>query len=116
LSADAQKRRLPSKFAEDLADVVLSLKQSPHDWNFVAQQTVLPSLSEHFGVVCFSAADTHPLMWAHYAAQHFGLMVEFDATAPLFRSSAFIRVDYRVDRSRIVFSPDLRQCSSEPTS
>ena len=116
LSADAQKRRLPSKFAEDLAAVVLSLKQSPHDWNFVAQQTVLPSLSEHFGVVCFSAADTHPLMWAHYAAQHFGLMVEFDATAPLFRSSAFIRVDYRVDRSRIVFSPDLRQCSSEPTS
>ncbi len=106
LRADAQKRGLPSKFAEDLADVVLSLKQNQQDRNSVAQQTVLPSLSEHYGVVCFSAADTHPLMWAHYAAQHFGLMVEFDATAPLFRSPAFIRVDYQVERSRIVPSPE----------
>lgn len=106
LNADAQKRGLPSKFAEDLADVVLSLKQGQDDWNFVAQQTVLPALSEHYGVVCFSAVEDHPLMWAHYAAQHYGVMIELDTTAPLFQLFTLVQVDYQSERSRIVPAPN----------
>lgn len=106
LNADARKRGLPSKFAEDLADAVLSLKQGQDDRNFIAQQTVLPTLSEHYGVVCFSAVDDHPLMWAHYAAQHFGVMIELDTTVPLFRSFTFVQVDYQSDRAKIVPGPN----------
>lgn len=106
LNADARKRGLPSKSAEDLADVVLSLKQGQDDWNFVAQQTVLPALSEHYGVVCFSAVEDDPLMWTHYAAQHFGVMIELDTAAPLFQSFTLVQVDYRSERSRIVPAPN----------
>lgn len=106
LAIDAKKRGLPPEFAAHLAKVVLSLKKTSEDLNFTAQQTVLPRLSDQYGVVCFSEADDEPLMWTHYAAQHHGVMLEFDPKAPLFCSDGFVRVTYAEERVRVVSTSD----------
>jgi hypothetical protein len=36
------------------------------------------------GALCMSRNGCHPLMWAHYAQEHRGLVIEFDSTAPCF--------------------------------
>jgi hypothetical protein len=36
------------------------------------------------GALCMSRNGRHPLMWAHYADEHRGLVIEFDSTAPCF--------------------------------
>ena len=106
IAVENRKRGLPPKLAQDLTDVVLSLKPGQDDLNFVAQQSVQPWLSDGYGVVCFSEVDDQPLMWAHYAAQHLGLVVEFDPAAPLFRTAGFVRVEYKPERSTVVPSRD----------
>jgi hypothetical protein len=37
-------------------------------------------ISQHFGVLCFSETRDEPLMWAHYAEEHRGLVIEFDTS------------------------------------
>lgn len=99
---EAKKRGLPAGFANDLARVVLDLKKEPKDLQYVTQQSVLPMLSSRYGVVCFSAAFDSLLMWSHYAAQHFGLMLEFSAEADFLKSENFFPVEYTDIRSSIV--------------
>lgn len=36
------------------------------------------------GALCMTRNSAHPLMWAHYADEHRGLVVEFDSIAPCF--------------------------------
>jgi len=55
------------------------------------QDDVLPFLSSQYGVICFSAMDCEPLMWAHYASSHSGIVLEFAADCPLFQGGAFFR-------------------------
>lgn len=101
ISAGNRKQGLPQSLADALTDVVLKLKQGANDPRDLAQRSALDCLSEKYGVVCFSESDSEPLMWAHYAAQHHGLMVEFDPSCPLFSSPGFVQVDYQVERVRI---------------
>ena len=50
------------------------------------------SLLERYRVYCMSAVNTSILMWSHYAENHTGICLEFDATKlPL---SAAIKVEY----------------------
>jgi len=65
---------------------------------------ILNTLSETSGVVCFSSDPLHPLMWAHYAEAHRGVVIEFDETADLFNSIAFLKVDYNA--FRVGYNPD----------
>jgi hypothetical protein len=37
-------------------------------------------MSQQAGVICFSARFSDPVMWAHYAANHSGMCLVFDAT------------------------------------
>jgi hypothetical protein len=85
-------------FEQDLAKRLTNL-----DAEF--QNDVLPFLSSHYGVICFSAMDCDPLMWAHYATSHSGLMLEFAADCPLFQGGAFFVVDYHQDRA--IYDPSL---------
>lgn len=51
---------------------------------------VIGSLQTDFdsvGVLSFSEDFTNPLMWAHYADQHNGIVLEFDYDKPLFQDS-----------------------------
>jgi len=65
---------------------------------------VVNMLSETTGVICFSAAPLQPLMWAHYANSHKGLVLEFDETSNFFHPDAFLKVDYAA--SRVEYNPD----------
>lgn len=38
----------------------------------------LDDMAKRFGVVCFSASWTDPVIWAHYAEQHRGICLGFD--------------------------------------
>ena len=63
-----------------------------------AELDVLNTLSQKFGVVCFSGDPLQPLMWAHYSSSHAGMVIEFDANDPLFNNPAFLNVEYHADR------------------
>jgi len=51
---------------------------------------VLNSVSEISGVICFSGDPLQPLMWAHYASSHKGIVLEFDEANPLFKQASFV--------------------------
>lgn len=63
-----------------------------------AEFNTLEFLSEKFGVVCFSSDPVQPLMWAHYADSHKGMVLEFDSKDAFFDHEAFLKVDYNKDR------------------
>lgn len=42
----------------------------------------ISSMNQDLGVTCFSKQPYNPLMWAHYADNHNGFCLEFDADAP----------------------------------
>ena len=65
---------------------------------------VLNIISEIHGVICFSADPIHPLMWAHYANSHKGVVLEFNEKHDAFQSNSFFKVDY--DSSRVEYNPD----------
>jgi hypothetical protein len=83
--------------AVDLADA----------WKKAALENWKNDLDEKFGLICFCANWSNPLMWGHYADSHKGiaLCVEItDETA----SDVLLGVDYTKDRARIAFDPDAR--------
>ena len=71
--------------------------------NLDAELEVLGTLSQKFGVICFSANPLQPLMWAHYAFSHKGLVLEFDDTNQVFNHESFLKVDY--DAARAEYDP-----------
>lgn len=91
------------KLNRDFYEKVLAERLKKLDDKF--QNDVLPVLSNQYGVICFSAMDCDPLMWAHYATSHSGLMLEFAANCPLFQNGAFFQVDYHQDRA--IYDPSL---------
>ena len=103
IGGECRKRGLPAALGNDLVEVVLGLKPTQSDSNYVAQQSVPSTISQRYGVVCFSTVPDDLLMWAHYAAYSHGIMLEFDPAAPLFREPAFFKVEY--DDSRVVSEP-----------
>lgn len=51
---------------------------------------VMDSIQDDFnnvGVLSFTEDYTNPLMWAHYADEHRGIVLEFDSEKPLFQDS-----------------------------
>lgn len=63
------------------------------------QRSVLDIMSRKFGVLSLSEKPTQPLMWAHYAALHEGLLIEFDEKNTLFQGPEFFPVEYLTDRA-----------------
>jgi hypothetical protein len=51
-------------------------------------------ISKSFGVICFAADGLHPIMWAHYASSHSGLIIEFHEDHLLFSGHSFLKVEY----------------------
>jgi Protein of unknown function (DUF2971) len=56
----------------------------------------LPKLiSQHFGILCFSEPHDSHLMWAHYASEHRGFVIEADTQADDFQQLGQLRkVEY----------------------
>lgn len=49
-----------------------------------AERALHDAIPRHIGVLCMSSSAKHPLMWAHYAESHKGVLLEFDSAAPCF--------------------------------
>ncbi|MHC1766134.1 MAG: DUF2971 domain-containing protein [Verrucomicrobiia bacterium] len=96
--AGDEANQLPQELLNDLAEVVLEAASDQAEVNYKIQQSILPSLSRNYGVVCFSTVPDNPLMWAHYTSAHVGIMLEFDCSAPLFHTPRFFPVEYQNDR------------------
>jgi hypothetical protein len=52
--------------------------------NAMLKRDVFDVLPSKLGVLCFSRNANEPLMWAHYADSHRGLLIEFDESHPTF--------------------------------
>jgi hypothetical protein len=66
----------------------------------LCRRIFLERLSGKRGFICLSATATDPVLWAHYAAQHTGVALEFDIPT----NGALIEVDYRNERVEIRLS------------
>lgn len=47
-------------------------------------ETFIRSTASTKGILCLSKVKNHPLMWAHYAIDHTGVMFEIDMNQPIF--------------------------------
>jgi hypothetical protein len=52
------------------------------------------SFTNKNGVICFAAKPDNAVMWAHYASDHQGFVLEFDVSHRFFRAPFFRRVEY----------------------
>lgn len=99
----AQLQSGVSYFRQQLPSVNRHLERQAHD--------LIP---QHIGVLCMSINGYHPLMWAHYADEHRGALIEFDEKGDCFqrnRSASdefgqFTKVQYVDNRPRIDASLD----------
>lgn len=69
------------------------------------------------GILCLSRSERHPLMWAHYADCHRGVMLEFDELHPSFRRRRDAEDDFGYLRG-VVYSdtrPTLRYENADDT-
>ncbi|MBZ5668102.1 MAG: DUF2971 domain-containing protein [Acidobacteriia bacterium] len=53
------------------------------------------SLGQLLGIFCLTEDAVHPLMWSHYAGQHYGIVVEFDENHPWFNQKVAPPDDFR---------------------
>lgn len=77
------------------------------DNNRAAQST----FDSKFGILCLSEVADSLLMWAHYASNHRGFVVQFDETHPFFSGTEFegqslslTKVDYSPERPVVSYS------------
>lgn len=89
-----RERRLRIGRIEELNDdfeflgIALDLKADR-----IALRRMRKQISETKGVICMSANWSSPLMWAHYADSHKGMVLGFDVPA-----GTFTKVEYVLDR------------------
>ena len=60
-------------------------------------------LDDQYGLMCFCANWSNPLMWGHYADGHKGIVLGFEVP-----DDVLLRVAYTKNRASIAFDPDTR--------
>lgn len=73
------------------------------------QDLVHVSLRRGIGALCFSKNGRHPLMWAHYADEHKGAVIEFASDRPCFNRGSYTEgvgsfVDVTYTKSRPILN------------
>jgi hypothetical protein len=53
------------------------------------ERSLHETIPQTIGALCMTRNGCHPLMWAHYADEHRGAVIEFDATASCFARQGF---------------------------
>lgn len=96
-------------FNSDADEALEKIYSEIPTWNSIAEEALRQSAAESLGMLCLSGSANNPLMWAHYAKSHEGVVVEFDEDHPTFhrrRSSVdefgyLRRVSYADTRPKI---------------
>ncbi len=63
-------------------------------WEILWEQ-IQHTLGQLLGIFCLTEDPAHPLMWSHYAGQHYGIVVEFDENHPWFNQKIGPPDDFR---------------------
>jgi hypothetical protein len=78
------------------------------------QDIIHKSLRNALGALCLTKNGKHPLMWAHYADEHRGVIVEFETDYPCFNRGSYAEgVGRFVDVSYTKSRPTLNAASNE---
>jgi hypothetical protein len=60
---------------------------------------LLDHINKTYGIFCLTRSNDNIPMWTHYASDHQGLVIEFDAEHPFFKNSHdMYAVEYSKDR------------------
>ncbi|MDR6240979.1 DUF2971 domain-containing protein [Aureibacter tunicatorum] len=90
-------------FKHDYKTINSILKNNPNEGDayYEDYMDTMTGARASLGVICFSSKLDNLLMWSHYANNHEGICVEFDAESPFFNgqykdcgSSLFENLDY----------------------
>ena len=63
-------------------------------FNSILKDGLTEKIPAMLGVICLSKNSNQPLMWAHYADSHRGLMIEFDNAHPTFNRQRSTEDDF----------------------
>lgn len=78
--------------------------------------SVQKGIADLMGILCLAELQTSLLMWAHYARDHTGFVLEFDTTHDFFRTPAALgRVTYGVERPVFEPNPPMHESFIETT-
>ena len=77
----------------------------------IALESMLNSINQEVGILCLAMRPDNLLMWAHYSANHTGLVLEFDDKHPFFNTrpndhaiGGFLKaVSYTDKRPKLIF-------------
>ena len=96
---EMHRKHYPSVSEAARALRAYDLKSNPSKLNAEIaknEKSMYQAICKQYRVYCLSEKPDSPLMWAHYAASHTGVCLEFDATrAPFTRETGASQVAYR---------------------
>ncbi len=78
----------------------------------IISRNIVRDLNDSIGILCLSKNSDSLLMWAHYAEQYAGAIIEFDGSYEFFDGR--IDVDYRPDRPKKDIGVYLREAEPIP--
>lgn len=84
------------------------LKELPDNVEFVRRKFA-EMFSKHWRIFCVSRVSDSILMWSHYADDHRGMVIEFDASHPGLKSwsdDSRFDVEYSPEKADFSFEPD----------
>lgn len=98
-------RKIPTfsrtNFVQLQSQVLVLMKQAQEltlthlpKFNSILKDGLTEKLPAMLGVLCLSKNSNQPLMWAHYADSHRGLMIEFDSAHPTFNRQRSTEDDF----------------------
>lgn len=92
---EEERRRLTREMLEEL-------QTDPEFFLSSVQEGTRKQICENGGVLCLTSVKDSLLMWAHYAASHFGFVFEFNRETPVFQSLGTVfHVIYSESRCQI---------------
>ncbi len=80
----------------------------------IVSRKIVGQLNNSIGILCLSKNGTSLLMWAHYAAQYTGAVIEFDGAHEFF--NGHFEVDYREARPKKDITAYLHEYKPVPLS
>src|ERR1041385_3130272 len=83
------KKLVPKEFLESFANIIapIALDTMPEllqQITAAVRQPLTDGFNKHIGVLSLTEKPDNLLMWAHYAQQHTGFVIEFNADEPFF--------------------------------
>lgn len=81
----SMRQSMPDFMGEAFAQIKEQASTLAPQFNQKVRERLHGDVPGMIGILCLSRSERHPLMWAHYADCHRGVMLEFDEFHPSFK-------------------------------